>query len=58
MDRERVEAMPVGQVVAIQTARSTEYAFHEVFKLLLLPYDEAHRRDAADPRPPDRGRAS
>ncbi len=44
MDRERVEAMPVGQVIAIQTARALEHAYHEVFKLSLLPYDEASRR--------------
>jgi hypothetical protein len=44
MDRQRVEEMPVGQVVAIHTARSTEYVYHEVFKISLLPYDEAMRR--------------
>jgi hypothetical protein len=44
VDRERVEAMPVGQVVAIHTARVTEYAYHELFKLTYLPYDEAMRR--------------
>jgi hypothetical protein len=36
--------MPVGQVVAIHTAHSVEYAYHEVFKVALLPYDEASRR--------------
>ena len=40
-DRDRVEAMPVGQVVAIQTSRSVQYAFHEIFKLSHLPYEEA-----------------
>lgn len=44
MNSAEVEAMPVGQVVAIQTARSVEYAYHEVFKTSLLPYDEATRR--------------
>jgi hypothetical protein len=44
LDRDRVEAMPVGQVVAIQTARSVKYAFHEVFKLSHLPYHEANAR--------------
>ena len=43
MSRERVAMMPVGQVVAIQTARATEYAYHELFKLSLLPRDEAIR---------------
>jgi hypothetical protein len=44
MDRDEVEAMPVGQVVAIHTAKSVEYAYQEVFKVALLPYDEASRR--------------
>jgi hypothetical protein len=44
MSRERVEAMPVAQVVAIQTSRATQYAFQEISKLALLPYDEAMRR--------------
>jgi hypothetical protein len=44
MDRQLVEGMPVGQVVAIHTARSTEYVFQEFHKLSLLPYDEALRR--------------
>jgi len=43
-DRDRVEAMPVGQVVAIQTSRSVKYSFHEVFKLSHLPYHEAAAR--------------
>ena len=46
MDRQRVEEMPVGQVVAIHTARSTEYVFQEFSKLSLLPYDEAMRRSS------------
>ncbi|HEX5102474.1 MAG TPA: hypothetical protein VFV87_01600 [Pirellulaceae bacterium] len=44
MDRQWVEEMPVGQVVAIHTARSTEYVFQEFHKLSLLPYGEAMRR--------------
>jgi hypothetical protein len=44
LDRERVDAMPVGQVVAIQTARATRYAYQQVFKLSLLPHEEALRR--------------
>ena len=44
MDRQRVEEMPVGQVVAIHTARATDYVFQEFHKLSLLPYDEAMRR--------------
>jgi hypothetical protein len=44
MDRQKVESMPVGQVVAIQTARNTEHAFQQVFKNFVLPYDEASRR--------------
>jgi hypothetical protein len=44
LGRERVEAMPVAQVVAIHTSRATQYAFQEAFKLALLPYDEAMRR--------------
>jgi hypothetical protein len=44
LDAARVEEMPVGQVVAIQTARGLDYAYHEVFKVALLPYDEASRR--------------
>jgi hypothetical protein len=44
MNREQVEAMPVGQVVAIHTARATEAAYHDIFKLSLLPYDQAMAR--------------
>jgi len=44
LDRDRVEAMPVGQVVAIQTSRSVKYAFQEVFKLSHLPHHEATAR--------------
>src|SRR5262249_29954830 len=44
MSRDLVEAMPVPQVVAIHTARATQFAYQEIFKLALLPYDEATRR--------------
>jgi hypothetical protein len=44
MDRQRVEEMPVGQVVAIHTARATDYVFQEFHKLSLLPYNEAISR--------------
>lgn len=44
MDRQRVEAMPVGQVVAIHTARATKAIYHEVFKHMLMPYGEAMQR--------------
>jgi hypothetical protein len=44
MDRVKVEAMPAGQVVAIHTARVTEYAYHEVLKLSLLSPAEGLRR--------------
>lgn len=44
MDREKVEAMPVGQAVAVHTSRTLTYAYDEVFKLTLLPNDEALRR--------------
>ena len=43
-DAARVEAMPVGQVVAIHTARSIRHVYHELFKTFLLPQDEAARR--------------
>jgi hypothetical protein len=35
---ERVEKMPVGQVVAIQAARSSRQSYHDLFKWSLLPY--------------------
>jgi hypothetical protein len=40
-DSQRVEKMPVGQVMAIQSARSYRYAYQELFKWSLLPYSEA-----------------
>jgi hypothetical protein len=41
LSREKIEAMPVGQVVAIHTARATKYAYDQLFKLALLPAEEA-----------------
>lgn len=41
MDAATVEAMPVGQVVAIQTARSYQKAYQESMKWTLLPYWQA-----------------
>ena len=46
-DPQKLEAMPSAQVVAIQTARSVKYAFHEVFKLSFMPYHEAIARESA-----------
>lgn len=37
----QVEAMPVGQVVAIQQSRVFQIAYHEMFKWSLLPYSES-----------------
>ena len=47
MDRDRVEAMPVGQVVAIHTARSLSYAYDETFKWMYLPSGQVYSRWAA-----------
>jgi hypothetical protein len=44
MDREKVEAMSVGQAVAVHTARATESVYHELFKNMLLPYPQATAR--------------
>jgi hypothetical protein len=41
MDEQRVEAMSVAQVVAIQTARKTRETYDDVFKVTLLPYPES-----------------
>ena len=41
MAREKVEAMAVGQAVAVHTARATESLYHELFKCMMLPYAEA-----------------
>jgi hypothetical protein len=44
MSRERVESMPVGQVVAIQASRAYFYTYHEMFKWSLVPYPDAWQR--------------
>src|SRR5262245_9270949 len=44
LPRERVEAMPAAQVVAIHTARSVRYTYDEVGKLFYLPAHESARR--------------
>jgi len=41
MNAERVEAMSVAQVVAIQTARRTRASYDDVYKVTLLPYPES-----------------
>ena len=46
-DPQKLEAMPVAQVVAIQTSRSVKYAFQEVFKLSFMPYHDAIARESA-----------
>jgi hypothetical protein len=40
-DRDRIESMPVAQVIAWQTARLTEYASQEVYKWWGIPYWQA-----------------
>ncbi|MCU0878865.1 MAG: hypothetical protein MUF06_13865 [Pirellulaceae bacterium] len=44
MDAEKVERMPVGQVIAIHTARITRATFDDTFKLSFLSAEEANRR--------------
>jgi hypothetical protein len=44
LDSSKVESMPSSQVVAIHTARVTAAAYHDIFKLSLLPYDQAMAR--------------
>jgi hypothetical protein len=44
MDAAKVEAMPVGQVVAIQTARGYHEAFNESTKWTYLPYWQSYRQ--------------
>jgi hypothetical protein len=44
MDADKVEQMPVGQVIAIYTARVTRAIYDDMFKLSFLPADEAARR--------------
>jgi hypothetical protein len=50
-DAERVDQMPVAQVVAIHQSRVYRYMYQEMFKWTLLPYTEARqRRNAAEDR--------
>lgn len=44
MEREKVEAMPVAQVVAIQASRNYRYTYQEVFKWSLLPFPDGQHR--------------
>ena len=44
MDAAKVEAMPVGQVVAIQSARAYRKVYQETMKWTLLPYWQSHRQ--------------
>jgi hypothetical protein len=40
--RDEVEAMPVGRVVAIHTAKTHRYVYDEMFKWTFLSYEKAH----------------
>ena len=44
MDPAKVEAMPVGQVVAIQSARAYQKVYQESMKWTLLPYWQSYRQ--------------
>ena len=44
MDAAKVEAMPVGQVVAIQSARTYQKVYQESMKWTLLPYWQSYRQ--------------
>ncbi len=44
MDAKQVEAMPVGQVIAIRTARVYRKVYHESLKWTLLPYWQSYRQ--------------
>ena len=44
MDPAKVEAMPVGQVVAIQSARAYRKVYQESMKWTLLPYWQSYRQ--------------
>ncbi len=44
MDTARVEAMPVGQVIAIQSARAYHKVYQESMKWTLLPYWQSYRQ--------------
>ena len=50
MDRERVNGMPVGQVIAINTSRSLAYAYDETFKWILLGRGNVYERATATER--------
>lgn len=43
-DPERLEKMPAGQVIAIQSSRALRHCFHDVFKCLLLDDSVAAQR--------------
>jgi hypothetical protein len=47
MPPDRVEQMPVAQVVAIQAARAYRYTYEEVFKWSLVPFPEGYPRARA-----------
>lgn len=42
--QEKLDKMPVAQVVAIQASRANRHAYHEMFKWSLLPYPESNNR--------------
>jgi len=44
MDPQKVDAMPVGQVVAIQSARAYRKVYQESMKWTLLPYWQSYRQ--------------
>ncbi|MEX2026076.1 MAG: hypothetical protein WEH44_02230, partial [Pirellulaceae bacterium] len=44
MDPNKVEKMPVAQVLAIQSSRVLRYSYHEIFKCMLLDYPDSARK--------------
>jgi hypothetical protein len=44
MDPEKVEKMPVAQVLAIQSSRVIRYSYHEIFKCMLLDHPHSSRK--------------
>ena len=40
-DPQKLDQMPVAQVVAIQSARVLKYSYHEIFKCMLLDYPDS-----------------
>jgi hypothetical protein len=50
MDPQKVEAMPVGQVVAIQSARAYRKIYQEQMKWMLMPYWQVERQMEASRR--------